>query len=293
MIARAAIIGFGEVGRIFARDLAARGVVVAAAWDTAFADLGSRASKEAMAAGVVRAASATDAVDGVDLVVCSVTAGSDLAACRAAAPGLRHAPFFLDVNSVSPGTKREAAAAVSAGGGRYVEAAVMASVPPKGLGTPILLGGTHAAAFAEAAADLGMDLTIFSEEVGRASSVKMCRSVMVKGLEVLATECLLAARRYGVEKEVLASLSDTLPHPDWAELARYVISRPLIHGRRRAEEMREVARTVSEVGVEPILSVPIADRQDWSAARGAMLPAAITSSADLGALLDAVLKQNS
>ena len=165
----------------------------------------------------------------------------------------------------------------------------MTSVPPKGLRSPMLLGGPHATAFAVSMSAFDMALTVFSEEVGRASSVKMCRSVMIKGLEALATECLLAARRYGVEKEVLASLSDTLPHPDWRGLARYVISRPLIHGRRRAEEMREVARTVSEVGVPPILSGPIAERQDWSADRGARLSPEELATEDLDALLDAVL----
>lgn len=208
---------------------------------------------------------------------------------RSIAAGLGHAPFVLDVNSVSPGTKREATAIVEAAGGRYVEAAVMTSVPPKGLRSPMLLGGPHATAFAVSMSAFDMALTVFSEEVGRASSVKMCRSVMIKGLEALATECLLAARRYGVEKEVLASLSDTLPHPDWRGLARYVISRPLIHGRRRAEEMREVARTVSEVGVPPILSGPIAERQDWSADRGARLSPEELATEDLDALLDAVL----
>ena len=124
----------------------------------------------------------------------------------------------------------------------------MTSVPPQGLSSPMLLGGPHAQTFAELAGPLGMQLRVFSERIGEASSVKMCRSVMIKGLEALATECMLAARHYGVEQEVLGTLGDTLPHEDWPDLARYVISRALLHGKRRAEEMREVARTVSEAG---------------------------------------------
>ncbi|UFN46875.1 DUF1932 domain-containing protein [Roseomonas sp. OT10] len=283
------IIGFGEVGSIFARDLKAKGVERITAWDIAFADPHSKASRNAQEVGVTVAPDAAGAVRGAGLVICAVTAGSDLDACRAAAPGLSHGPLFVDVNSVSPGTKRAAAEIVEAAGGRYVEAAVMTSVPPKGLASPILLGGPHASAFADLGTPLGMALTVFSPEIGRASSVKMCRSVMIKGLETLTTECMLAARRYGVEKEVLASLADTIPHPDWADLARYVISRPLIHGRRRAEEMREVARTVAEVGVDPILSGPIAERQDWSAKRGATLSKEVLATKDLDTLLDAVL----
>ena len=288
MIGSVAIIGFGEVGSIFARDLRALGVARIAAFDTAFADPSSKAAAHAAAAGIAPAASATEAVGGAGLVISAVTAGSAAAAVRAALGGLGHAPFVLDVNSVSPGTKREVAAMVEGAGGRYVEAAVMASVPPKGLRSPILLGGPHAAAFRDAAAPWGMDLTVYSEEVGRASAVKMCRSVMVKGLEALATESMLAARRYGVEDDVLASLKDSIPHPDWHAFARYVISRPLIHGRRRAEEMREVARTVAEVGVDPILSGPIAERQDWSAGVGGRVPKAVLAGSDLATLLDAV-----
>lgn len=286
-----AIIGFGEVGGIFARDLLATGAGRVAAFDIAFAVPDSPASRTAREQGAAVCASAAEAAGRAGLVISCVTAGAALDAARAAADGagLRHGPFFLDVNSVSPGTRREAASVVEQAGGRYVEAAVMTSVPPHGIRSPMLLGGPHAAAFIERAAPFGMRLTAFSPEIGPASSVKMCRSVMIKGLEALATECLLAARHYGVERQVLASLADTLPHEDWRRLARYLISRPLVHGRRRAEEMREAARTVCEAGIEPILSAPTALRQDWSSERGRELPPEILAEGDLETLLDAIL----
>jgi len=277
VIASAALIGFGEVGSIFARDLATAGVRDLRAYDTA---------DRAMPDTVRRCASMDAATDGAELVVSAVTAGSDLAVAEAAR-ALSHAPFFLDVNSVAPATKQRAAAIVAQNGGRYVEAAVMASVPPKGLGSPMLLGGDHADAFIAAAEGLGMDLVAFSPEIGRASSVKMCRSVMIKGLEALTTECMLAARHYGVEQDVLRTMGDTLPHKDWPGLARYVISRALIHGKRRAEEMREVARTVEDAGVEPLLSRAIAERQDWAWRRGAEMGAA-RDAAGLEEMLDAL-----
>ena len=277
---RYGIIGFGEVGGIFARDLAAAGADVAAY------DAAPVAQARAKAVGCA-ADTAHDAARGTAVVIVSVTAGSALDAMGSLCGGLAHAPFVLDVNSVSPATKQQAAAIVEAAGGRYVEAAVMASVPPKGLRSPMLLGGPHAAAFMAAVAPLGLDLTDYSPEIGRASSVKMCRSVMIKGLEALTTECLLAARHYGVEADVLRTLGDTLPHPDWPGLARYVISRALIHGRRRAEEMREVARTVEDAGLEPLLSRAIAERQDWAWRQGAAMGEA-RNLPTLGPLLDAL-----
>src|SRR5687767_14245999 len=135
-----AIIGFGEVGGILARDLGAAGVARIAAYDIAFADPESPQSRAARERGAALCANAAEATAGADIVISAVTAGAALDAARAAAPGLAHGPFFLDLNSVSPGTKREAAAAVEAAGGRYVEAAVMTSVPPHGIRSPMLLG---------------------------------------------------------------------------------------------------------------------------------------------------------
>lgn len=275
-----AIIGFGEVGSIFAADLAEAGATV-----TAF-DVAPAAQTRARAAGIA-AGNPAEACRGAELVFVCVTAGSVSDAMRSLDGALGHAPFVVDVNSVSPGTKKEASHTIGAAGGRYVEAAVMASVPPKRLATPILLGGTHADAFKAAARPFDMDLTVFSAEVGRSSSVKTCRSVMIKGLEALTTECMLAARHYGVEADVLRTMGDTLPHPNWPDLARYVISRALIHGKRRAEEMREVARTVDDAGVEPLLSRAIAERQDWAWRRGAEMGAA-RNAHDLETLLDAL-----
>jgi len=258
------IIGFGEVGAIFARDLAAGGAEVLGF------DILPGARERAAAAGV-GAARVHDATAGADVVFVCVTAGSVLDAVRSLEGTLASRPFVVDVNSVAPSTKQAAARIVEAAGGRYVEAAVMASVPPKGLRSPILLGGPHCGAFTAAMAPFGMDLTAFSPEVGRASSVKMCRSVMVKGMEALVTECLLTARHYGVEMDVLRSLGDTLPHENWAGLARYMVSRSLIHGKRRAEEMVEVAKTVGDAGVEPSMSRAIVERQDWAWRQGVVM----------------------
>ncbi len=280
MSTKIAIIGYGEVGGIFAEDLQRKGVELAAF------DIAPAAQLRARGAGI-GAPSVGAACEQADMVFVCVTAGSVLDAMRSVAGTIQGAPFVIDVNSVSPATKQQAGAIIAHAGGRYVEAAVMASAPPKRIATPILLGGVHAAAFKAEADRFGMNLTVFSDEIGRASSVKMCRSVMIKGLEALTTECMLAARHYGVEQDVLRTMGDTLPHPDWPGLARYVISRALIHGKRRAEEMREVARTVEDAGVEPLASRAIAERQDWAWRRGAEMGAA-RNATELDTMLDAL-----
>ncbi len=282
------LIGFGEVGRIFGEALKARGLGRLTAYDPLFARKDSGPSHAAAKAGVEACASAPEAARGAELVISAVTAAQALKAARSVVGGMRAGAFFLDLNSASPGTKVAASKAVDAGGGRYVEAAVMSSVPPKGLQTPMLLGGRHAEPFLAFAGPLELDARLFSTEVGLASATKMCRSVMVKGVEALLAECLLTARRYGVETTVLGSLTDMLPNPDWERHARYMISRSLIHGKRRAEEMREAAKTVHEAGVEPLMSTAIAQRQDWAYDLARRMEPGAVDEPDLGRLLDAM-----
>ena len=248
-----ALIGFGEVGRTLAGDFAGKATL--SAWDIALTP---------NAPGVRAAASATDAVQGADLIISAVTADQDLAAARSVGP--LSGAFFLDLNSCSPGQKIASADAIHAVGGRYVEAAVMSPIGPKRIASPMLLGGLHARDFLLAAEGLGFTgATAYSEIVGQAAATKLCRSVMIKGIEALLTESMLAARHYGVERVVLDSLSDLLPLPDWPKTAQYMISRSLEHGARRAEEMREAANTVLEAGFQPIMTTAIADKQQWVA----------------------------
>ena len=173
---------------------------------------------------------------------------------------------MLDVNSASPATKTACAEFVARAGSRYVEAAVMTSVPPHGIRVPMLLGGPHASALQPTLAALGFDATVGSTSYGVVSAIKLCRSVVIKGMEALAIESLLAARRYGVEREVLASLAETFPGLDWERQATWFWQRVVQHGRRRAEEMREAAATVEGVGLRPRMAAAIADVQAWMAA---------------------------
>ena len=282
---RVCLIGFGEVGQILASDLAGKAELTA--YDLLFADPSSIPSRALPNLAVRAGASAAEAVAGADLILSAVTAAQDVEAARAAAAAIGSGAFFLDLNSASPGMKQASAEIIERAGGRYVEAAVMAPFPPKRLASPMLLGGPHAAALMTLAAPLGFaGLSVVSGEVGQASATKLCRSVMIKGIEALLTESMLAARHYGVEATVLASLSDLLPLPDWEATARYMISRSLEHGARRAEEMREAARTVAEAGIAPIMSAAIAERQDWAAE----FKAAHTQS-DLGAMLDHIIRK--
>lgn len=262
------LVGYGEVGKIFSAGLRVQpGVASVAAWDLKLADPAHRDAlqKHAAQAGVV----AVDAMQALcarcDCIISAVTASNTLAVAQEAAQHIRPGTVFLDLNSASPGTKQQAAALIEARGAHYVEAGVMTSVPPYGIRVPMLLGGAQAAALAAVLTGWGMDAQPVSEQLGVASAIKMCRSVMIKGLEALVIESYAAARAYGVEDHVLPTLQETFPGIDWTQQGAYFFSRVVQHGQRRAEEMRESARTVQEAGFEPIMTRAIADKQQWVA----------------------------
>jgi 3-hydroxyisobutyrate dehydrogenase-like beta-hydroxyacid dehydrogenase len=211
------------------------------------------------------AASAAEAAHGAQLVLSLVTAAASLDVAKAAATYLKPGQIFLDLNSVSPGTKKTSAAVIERSGAAYVDGAIMAPVPSRALSVPILLAGSHARLIVEALAGHGMNLEIVSDQVGIAAATKMCRSVIIKGIEALCSEAFLAARAHGVESRVLASLNDTFPGTDWNKYAGYQVGRSLVHGRRRAAEMREAATTVREAGLEPLMAMATVLRQDWAA----------------------------
>jgi len=290
---RIALIGFGEVGSLFAKELTATGRHTISTYDILFeGPQGAAMKTQARGLMAEPSASAEEAAKGALVVISAVTATSARDVAEEAGGYLKPGQFFLDLNSVSPETKRADEQAVSRSGASYVEAAVMAPVAPYGIKVPMLLGGKHAKALAAILAPSGMVLTAVSEQVGQASAIKMCRSVFIKGIEALAVEGFLAARRYGVEDRVIASLDETFPSLDWEKQAGYLISRVMQHGRRRAAEMRESAETVTNAGIEPLMTEAISRRHDWLADRVDEQPALkSTPEKDWRASLDAVLKR--
>lgn len=263
---RIGLVGYGEVGRILAEDLRQQGLAVAA-YDLKLGDEASAAPLRQHAAqhGVALAASHAALAAAADLLISAVTASQAVPVAEACAPAIAAGAWLLDFNSASPGAKQRAAALVGGAGGRYVEGAVMTSVPPYRIRVPLLLGGPHAAALAPALKGLGFAARVASDQLGVASATKMCRSVIIKGLEAMVIESFTAARAYGVEDQVLASLAETFPGIDWEAQAGYFFQRVIQHGRRRAEEMREVAATVREMGLDPWSAAGTAERQAWVA----------------------------
>ena len=259
------LVGYGEVGRILAEDLRKQDVKVSAYDIKLGGDQAGPLRDHAGTFGVQLASSHADLAAKADLIVSAVTASQAVPVASACAPAVRKGAWFLDFNSASPGAKRRAADLIDGAGGRYVEGAVMTSVPPYRIKVPLLLGGGSARDLAPLLMELGFDAKVASDQLGIASAVKMCRSVMIKGLEAMVIESFTTARAYGVEDAVLASLAETFPGINWEKQGAYFFQRVIEHGRRRSEEVREVAETVREIGLTPWSAQGTAERQAWVA----------------------------
>ena len=250
-----ALIGFGEAGATFAG--AAKWGALARAWDVAPV---RQAVMESCP--VERASDPREALAGAPLVLSLVTADQALEAAKAYAPLLSHAAIWCDMNSVAPETKRASARIVEAAGAHYVDVAVLAPVEPARLAVPLILSGPSADAAAVALAGAGFTNTrVVGCEVGRASAIKMIRSIMVKGIEALTAEMVAAAAEAEVVEEVLASLDASETSRSWSERAAYNLERMRTHGARRAAEMDEVALTLQALGIEPLMTRAAARRQ--------------------------------
>jgi 3-hydroxyisobutyrate dehydrogenase-like beta-hydroxyacid dehydrogenase len=285
---RIAFIGFGEAGQAIAAGLREEGVDRLSAWDILFPQsAGERLRQAAASIGARCATSAADAIREAEIVVSAVTAASSVEAAQSIKGDLVEKPYVLDINSVSPGRKQQTAKLLG-NSARYVDVAVLAPIYPARHKTPMLLAGADAEAIAPTLAALGMRATIAGAEIGAAAAIKMVRSVMIKGIEALTLECFLAAARAGVIDEVATSMKNNYPGLDWAKIVPYNLERMASHGERRAAEMEEVADTLRELGVEPLMTTATVKRQREMGQIGTQQPVRAVLKEDRVAMLRAI-----
>lgn len=267
---RIGFVGFGEAGYHIARGLEQPGISSIAAYDinARRPGLGEKIQQRAQETGARLVETNEELVRSAEIILSTVTANQAAQAAEQNAPYLDERHVYADLNSVSPALKQSIAKVIGGTGAQFVEVAMMAPVPPYGHRVPMLAGGEEAAGFKDRMTPFGFEIEIAAREIGVASATKMFRSIIVKGLEALITECVLGASRYGAEPRVFASLAESFPGIDWNRLADYMIGRVVVHGERRAREMEEVAETLRSLGIEPIMAEAIVRRMEWSAELG-------------------------
>ncbi|SFR02182.1 NAD(P)-dependent oxidoreductase [Poseidonocella sedimentorum] len=289
---RIAFIGLGEAGSALTQGFGPDRAGDIATYDIKLDDPATAPEIEDRCArlGIAARPSLAEALAGAELIFSTVTADQAVAVAEAAAPHLAPDALWCDLNSCAPASKQAAAGIVEAAGGRYVDVAVMAPVHPKLNMVPLLVSGPHAGVAVPLLESLPMAPKLVEGPVGRASSIKMIRSVMVKGIEALTAECALAAVAAGVETEVFASLNRSHPGKEWSAQAAYNFERSLVHGARRAAEMEEVAKTLRDLGLPDRMASATVDWQRQIAETGLPAPGAEATVREIAEGLLAVLR---
>ena len=239
-------IGFGEAGEALSGGFRSQSPV---AWDVKLLSDGPSFRKRIHSVGFKPASSLEDALEGIDWVVSLVTADQAAIVCEQVCSSIRSKFTYLEMNSCSPGTKRSNAQMISDAGGVLADVAIMSPVNPSRLGTPLLISGPSAGDCVSFLNHFGYNASLCGPEVGQASSLKMTRSIMIKGVEALSAECFLTAQRLGIQPEIVASLTKSFDGLDWLKRGGYNLERMSKHGIRRAAEMREVIATIQETGL--------------------------------------------
>jgi 3-hydroxyisobutyrate dehydrogenase-like beta-hydroxyacid dehydrogenase len=279
-----AFIGFGEAARAFTDSLAHKaGADIVVAYDIRQDE---EMANGAVSRGLRFESEIGKAVEDVDWIVSAVTADRSLDAVDGVLPHLRQGQLFIDINSVSPGRKKESAERVMARDVEYLDMAVMAPVHPRGHATPVLLAGPAASRLRAEFDALGFTFEVVGDDVGSATAVKMVRSMFVKGLEALTVETAMAAATAGCFDRVVGSLAETFPGLGWPDNISYMFERTLRHGARRAAEMRESAVTYDELGFVGELAEKIADVQE----RMGAVPAVKLPGGSLGEAVQQIAK---
>jgi len=242
-VTRLAVLGLGEAGAAVAADLVGAGV------DVAGYDPAAVRTPE----GVVRHEHPVSAVAGADLVLAVTPASGAAAAMESALEALPRGAIYADLSTSSPRLKRQLAETAAAAGVGFVDVALMAPVPGRGLRTPSLAAGPAADAFAATMRPLGMAVDVVGPEAGEATLRKLLRSVVVKGLAQLLIEALSAADAAGLVDETWDQLVAQLSSVDEALVRRLVTGTPP-HAQRRLEEMEATIGLLDELGVDSTMS---------------------------------------
>ncbi|MEU0533324.1 NAD(P)-dependent oxidoreductase [Amycolatopsis tolypomycina] len=243
-----AVLGLGEAGGALARDLVTAGAVVRG-YDPAVPT----------AEGIVSTGSEAEAAQGADLILSVNSASAALDALEAGLAGLRDGAVWADLNTASPGTKRQLAALAAGRGVPFADVAIMAPVPGRGLRVPMLASGPAADAVAALLNPLGADVATLPGAAGLAAERKLLRSVFFKGMSAAVVEALQAARAAGCEDWLREVVVAELTAADASTVDR-LVGGSYRHAVRRTAEMAAAARMLGELGVRADVAAAARDQ---------------------------------
>ena len=243
VIVKVAVLGLGEAGTIFANDLAAMGVMVSG-WDPL--------PKRTLHKNVRFAASNGDAVQSADIIFSVNLSSVSETVAKEVLPVLTQQKIYLEMNTASPKKKISIDQILKPSKVKFVDLAIMAPVPPKGILTPMLAVGPGAKFFKEAMSPYQLNIEVIEGEVGEAASRKLLRSIVYKGIAAVICEGVEAGKAFGLEAYIREQISSIIGGKD--DLIDRFVEGSEMHAGRRMLEMEAVIEMLEEKGIKPFLS---------------------------------------
>lgn len=250
---RVGIIGFGEVGQVFAKGLLEKTKHVFI-YDILLEKNKNLITKKINNIGV-------QAVDGIEqigdcctLIISLVNSSASEVVAAEVAKGIRKGTVFLDLTTSTPLVKSKSEKIIVSNGGIYVDASIMGTVATEQQQVPLLIAGEQSVKVQALLNSLGFNCQAINHPNGGAASIKLLRSIFMKGLEALILETMITAKNYGVSDEVMQSISKTINNNDFTTFANALITTHVIHKNRRYKEVLDSCNLIKEAELSPFVT---------------------------------------
>lgn len=253
---RIGFIGFGEAAYLISGGLVSEGLTDVHAYDVNanHTEFGELIQTRAAEHGVNLVASMQALAQQADVIVCATSAKYALEIARGVCEYLTPNHVYVDINAASPMVKEQIADLLAERQVKFVDAAVMDSVPKHNHKVPMLLSGDGSSAFQLFGLQYHMNLSVVGPNAGRASAIKMARSVFMKGITMLLFETLQLASKYDADDIVLDSLNESFTRAHLSATANLLMTRTVNHAERRVGEMSEVQETLTALNLDGVMA---------------------------------------
>jgi 3-hydroxyisobutyrate dehydrogenase-like beta-hydroxyacid dehydrogenase len=247
-------VGFGEVASIFSKEMSNKGAEIRI-YDVLISQKGGlEIIKKRMLKDNIQIASLEEVIIKSDYIFSSVPSQFARDVAKECVKYLKPNKVYIDLNSTSPFIKIELSKIIQSTKAHFIEGAILGAVGIAGSKTHILVTGKKGKEVAEVFNKLGMNMSYYSPEIGKASMFKMLRSIFSKGLEALILECLIAGKKAGIEKDLWDDITNFMSKKPFDQIAANWIQTHVTAYERRYHEIVQVVETMKKIGVEPIMT---------------------------------------
>lgn len=267
---RIGIVGYGEAGQAIAQGLCSSKGTSISVFDIKFNDTEFSKSLrlKAKEQGIIVEEDMKSLIANNDIILSVVTGEVATQVVRDSLPFIKEGMVFVDMSTVSPREKMLMGELIERKGGSFVEVAILGAIASYSFQSPMLVCGKRADQFVNLLANMGFNVTFVSKEIGKASYMKMLRSVFAKGVEALLLEMLAGAKRCDLVEPLMDAIVEHMDGSSFQEIANTWITTNVIHAERRTEEMKHVIETLNELQVRPIMAEAVRDRLRTSSQSG-------------------------